>query len=226
MAEVLSQSSATSVDSAVEAGFDSTADPIETLKTAAQTLEAAYWNDKDIAAVKRIAKLAIGWGLDKAKIGGDPDRAVAILGLVKAIAYNLGSFLWQGWDEPGIALGDPEREAGEEAAALNLRLAVELRRDPLPTSRAYWWTGAYRLAARDFGSARAEFVRAAELAEGVNAVADGALNRAYDSLTAMLEDETSASRKDYECAMKDLALVADGADLVAQVRIAEKVFTR
>lgn len=202
-------------------------DPETALKSAAQAMRDAYWKKKDISSCKQIAEDAIATGLETANATNDPDKSKAILGTAKAIAYDLGSFLWIGWDEPEIKLLEEDRAIGQKAAALNLRLAIELKRDALPQSRAHWLIGAYELAARNFAAARESFEKAAGLAKDANATADAALNNAYAALTKTLEDrQAGASHEAYERALHELEGVENGADLVNQVRTAEKVFSR
>lgn len=202
-------------------------DPVSALKSAGEALLNAYWKDKDVAACKRIADAAIAWGLEKADALGDGEGKPEILGAVKPIAYNLASFLWSGWNEPGIALAPSDHAIGEKAALLNLRLAVELQRDAVAQCRAHWLVGAFRLTARDYAAARKTFAHAARFAEDGNGHADAALNRAYAALAAMYEDgRTQESDDAYTSALEALGHVEDGNDYVEQVKTAEKVVSQ
>ena len=211
----------------VRAKLDASDDPIAALKSAGESVLNAYWKDKDVAACKRIAKSAIAWGLEKADALGNANDKSEILGAVKPIAYNLSSFLWTGWDEPGIALAPSDHAIGEEAALLNLRLAVELQRDAVAQCRAHWLVGAFRLTAKDYAVARETFAHAARFAEDGNGHADAALNRAYAALAAAFENgRAQKSVAAYTSALDALAKVDDGADYVRQVRTAEKVVSQ
>ena len=211
----------------VRAKLTSSDDPISALKSASEAVLNAYWNDKDVATCKRNAKTAIAWGLEHADALGDDVNKSDILGAVKPIAYNLASFLWTGWDEPGIVLAPGDHAIGEEAALLNLRLAVELRRDAIAQCRAHWLVGAFRLTANDYAAARETFAHAARFAEDGDGPADAALNRAYAALAAVFENGRSQEFIDvYTSALDALANVEDGADYVVQVKKAEKVVSR
>ncbi len=211
----------------VRARLDASDDPVVALKTAGEAVLNAYWKDKDIAACKRVAAGAIAWGLEQADALDNDEKKSEILVTVKPIAFNLASFLWTGWDEPGIAIEASDHAIGDEAALLNLRLAIELQRDAVAQCRAHWLVGAYRLTANDYAAARKTFTHAARFAEDGNGDADAALNRAYAALAATLENSDAYEwRAAYTSAVDALAIVDDGADFVQQVRTAEKVVSR
>lgn len=211
----------------VRAELDASDDPVGALKSAGEAVMNAYWKDKDVAACKRIAKAAIEWGLEKADTLDSAERKSEILGVVKPIAFNLASFLWTGWDEPGITIDSRDHAIGEEAALLNLRLAVELQRDAVAQCRAHWLVGAFRLTARDYAAARETFAHAARFADVGNGHADAALNRAYAALATMIESgRTQESVDAFISALNALANVDDGVDYVAQVRTAEKIVSQ
>lgn len=211
----------------VRAELDASDDPVGALKSAGEAVMNAYWKDKDVAACKRIAKAAIEWGLEKADTLDSAERKSEILGVVKPIAFNLASFLWTGWDEPGITIDSRDHAIGEEAALLNLRLAVELQRDAVAQCRAHWLVGAFQLTARDYAAARETFAHAARFADVGNGHADAALNRAYAALATMIESgRTQESVDAFISALNALANVDDGVDYVAQVRTAEKIVSQ
>ena len=88
----------------------------------------------------------------------------------KALAYDIGSFTWPGWEEPRISPTADELAAGRDCARLNLRLAIELQKPPERVSMAHWLLGAHALAARDFDLAEKEF----QLAQAAFPAADAA----------------------------------------------------
>ncbi len=156
----------------VRAELNASENLVTALKSAGEAVLNSYWKEKDVAACKRVAKVAIQWGLEKADAVCDGETKSEILGAVKPIAFNLASFLWTGWDEPGIALAPGDHAIGEEAALLNLRLAVALQRDGIAQCRAHWLVGAFRLTANDYAAARETFAHAARFAEDGNGHAD------------------------------------------------------
>ena len=153
-----------------------------------------YWSAKDIATLVDIGRRAIDFG------ASHPDA-------LKPIAYDIGSFCWPGWDEPGITIDEATFAFGAQAANLNLALAIQLSR---PLSNAQWLVGAYHLAARRTTEAVASFERARDLAD--------------DEATKLLATGYIAIAHGESFATDELEALPDGTDLVAQLRTAERVF--
>jgi multidrug efflux pump subunit AcrA (membrane-fusion protein) len=179
---------------------------LERLGDAHARMRDAYWRQRDIDSVVRIAERA----LDAAEQADD-----AALAAIKAIAYDLASFTWPGWGEPGIRLDAAHRAVGLAAARRNLELARRLERPPLPTSRAHWLLGAHLWAAGDLAAAEAELVDAERLADSAGAVPEALLSRAYR--------EHLAAGADPGATLAALARVEGGAELVRQVETAQRV---
>lgn len=212
-------------EEAIASRLKSIENPADAMKSASDALRDVYWNAKDIDACKRIARVAIDWGTSRAKSCADPEQAREVLGRVKEITYNLGSFLWAGWDEPGIALCEDDIAIGSDAAALNLKLVIELGRNALARSRVHWLVGAYELSRRKHGDARSTFQNAAALAIEAGERPDELLCESYAALTEVLENPTDASARDaYEECLRGFDRVEGGADFVAQLHTAERVF--
>jgi hypothetical protein len=169
----------------------------------------AYWKRRDIDGVVRIAQGA----LDAA---GEADAAA--LAVIKAIAYDLASFTWPGWDEPGIRLDAGHRAIGLAAARRNLELARRLERPPLPTSRAHWLLGAHLWAAGDLAGAQAELAEAERLADLAGEVPDALLSRAYR--------EHLATDANAAATLAALSRLEGGEELVRQVETAQRVLAR
>lgn len=140
-----------------------------------------YRSGRDLQSFVRIARMGIEYDLaeaDSAERGGDHPRADLFRLFAKQLAYDLASFTWTGWDEPGIRIGTADLEAGADAARLNLRLAEELERGPEPMANAYFILGAHALARSDYDEAGRYFetfgaiARSAEL-EAMAIAADG-----------------------------------------------------
>jgi hypothetical protein len=179
---------------------------IADLKDAHQRMKDAYWNQKDIAKTVRIGT----WGLATARAIRDRD----VMGEVKGMLYDLGSFTWPGWEEPGIELTPDLIAQGLVAAEINLAYAGILRRGDLPMSRAHWLLGAHQLAAADRESAIKEFRTAEELATQAGSQADALLCRAYRQLVE--------GSNEYEATTRALAGLDHGEELVAQLETAAR----
>jgi len=94
----------------------------------------AYWKEKDLGAVVVLARAGIQFGLESGQAleGVDAAMAAEVKGKAKALAYNLASFAWPGWDEPDIEISARDVELGLDAARVNLRLAGQLGRGTEP----------------------------------------------------------------------------------------------
>jgi hypothetical protein len=104
----------------------------------------------DLRSVVVVAQKGIDYCLMQASEAGkrkDKTLEELLRGLAKTIAYNLGSYTWPGWDEPGIKIQPEDLVLGFQAAKLNLRLGEDLARGAEPMSRAHWLVGAHALAA-------------------------------------------------------------------------------
>ncbi|HTL29215.1 MAG TPA: hypothetical protein VL282_08340, partial [Tepidisphaeraceae bacterium] len=119
-----------------------------------------YWKVKNLPGAIAISQAGITYSLTTALRERDTEIANQLRGQAKAIAFNLGSFCWPGWDEPGIDIGAKELAAGFDAARCNLRLAIELKRPSKAMGNAHWMIGSYELAKCEFDSAIQTFAKA------------------------------------------------------------------
>jgi hypothetical protein len=191
-------------DSAAQRFIEDEPDPARVLAMYHGAIRHLYWNAKDIHTLVRIGCAAIAYGTTN-------DQAEAL----KPIAYDIGSFCWPGWDEPGITIDGDVLAFGAEAAALNLALAVQLNRPPLAHSMAHWLVGAHELAAGRRAEAAASFERSRAIAVD-----------AGDSASELLAVAYAAIARGEPWDEVPFEGVDDGAELVAQLRTAQHVFAR
>jgi hypothetical protein len=178
-----------------------------------------YWKAHDLPAVIVIARAGITYCLGQApRQAASPESAAKLRGIAKAIAYNVGSFTWPGWEEPGINPSAADLAFGRDCANLNLQLANELNKPPAALSSAHWLVGAHALASGDFSQAAKEFqtahdlfppddpsARAAEPRNlGFRAVADICANPSnsaaiarFNEITATLLTQTDDDSREY-----------------------------
>ncbi len=187
------------------------------LSTAHERMRAAYWERKDLGEAVHIARDAIKRGQQVAEQEPDPDRSGYLLGQVKGLAYDLGSFTWIGWDEPGIEIDESARAAGLDAARLNLALATKLGRGPDRMAAAHWLLGGQLLAAGDRVAAADAFRTAAAGAEQADEAGLRLLSRGFAALARSDRSELDAVRA-------ELAEVPDGPLYVDQLDTADRVF--
>lgn len=125
---------------------------------------ARYNDHKDVAGMIALLRAGIQYGLAEAErcIDADREQSAELKGAAKAMAYDLGSNTWPGWQDDGVSLTASDRRIGSDAARLNLRLAIELQRDHLPLCNAHWLLGAHQLADDDAPAAAGSFATAAQ----------------------------------------------------------------
>jgi hypothetical protein len=186
-----------------------------------EAMRAAYWEDHNVTLATAIAyggvsRLLAGAATAKTETASEARSAA------KALMYNLASFTWPGWDEPGIEVSASEAASGLAAARSNLAMAFELEKGDLPVARANWMLGAHLLTAGSFDEAAQAFADSARRAELAGAEAEVRLAGAFGALTALAAGEDGAEER-----LRDqLALLneaPDGADFVSQVETAGRV---
>lgn len=202
-------------DIAALAEVDLTAQP----EAYSEAMRHAYWEDKDLSAAMAIAWAGISRLLALAHASA-PARAYELRSQAKALSYDLASFTWAGWDEPGIVITPPEARAGCAAARANLAFAKELEQGELPRARAHWILGAHELAAGRPDDARANFETAATLARaaGAEGASEAKLSRAFLVLADLAAGR--ATETELSATLDELRADPDGAALVEQVKTA------
>jgi hypothetical protein len=157
-----------------------------------------YWKAHDLPAVVTIGRAGIIYCLGQSIAPQTaPESAEKLRSNAKALAYNIGSFTWPGWEEPGISPTPEDLAAGWDCARLNLRLAIELKKPPKALSMAHWLVGAHALASRDFALAEKDF----QLAQDVLPATDPAAkelepcNLGYVAVTRLCKNPSDAAAK-------------------------------
>lgn len=201
----------------------------EALKTAQaynEVVRHAYWQMYDLDATVTLAKNGIAYAAQQAK-GADEAQAAELNDQVKAMAYNLASFTWPGWDEDWIEDIPAEYlKLGLDAAHTNVHLAQELEKGDLALSRAYWMLAAQQIAAKDYAQAAQNFDTAIEYAEKAKAHSDVLLSHGFVHVTALIqtpEDEEALSG--LEAIKAELVKLEHGESFVQQLEAALRVFS-
>ncbi len=161
-----------------------------------------YWTHKDIPAVVTLSGAGIAHllKLDQQSSGDHHFGNHA-----KALAFNLGSFTWPGWAEPGITLTPAAIAAGLEAARLSLRLAEELNRPEKAKAKAHWLLGAHQLSAAEFVPASNSFRTGKSHAAKTDDPLLAQMLDGYLLLTHLLTDpENPQARRDFDSAITTL----------------------
>jgi hypothetical protein len=178
-----------------------------------------YWKAHDLPGLVVVSRAGIMYCLGQLLVVGHSSDTVEKLGhTAKGMAYNVGSFTWPGWEEPGINPTLEHLAYGRDCARLNLRLAIELNRPPKGLSKAHWLIGAHALVTRDFELAEKEFQLAQDVLPasdpaakemepcnmGYLAVArlcwnqsDAAARSCFEQITARLTAQNDEESQDY-----------------------------
>lgn len=195
---------------------------VEVAKRYEQLVLDLYWKARDLPAIIIMAHFGLSYCLSQARKG---DHATWLLDSAKKIAYNLASFCWPGWDEPGITITEGDIQIGHDAAKLNLRLAIELNRPPLGMSMAYWMLGGYAMSFHDFPAAEARFIQSLDLAKKANDEGQVSLNEGYLTL-ARLGQKSPDAEAHFARVLEQLEAqnTEDSKEYARQLRVARQVF--
>jgi len=190
-----------------------------------------YRRIRDLPAFIVVSRQGIDYFLSRA---AEADRTSPVLaeelrGTAKTLAYNLASNTWPGWNEPGIRITPSDIDAGMDAARLNLRLAIDLKRGPDPMFNAHWIVGALELARGNHADAIRSYEQARQ-------VANDASLRAYALLAggsiaiAKIAGKADTAQGERELSQVKSALtsenLADGKFFADQLDTAYQVFVK
>lgn len=145
--------------------IQSQGDPATVADAYAQLVPDLYYKQKDAPLMLMIGRAGVQYCLDEARRceKDDAELAATLRGTAKAMAFNLSVNCWPAWEDEGITLTDSDVRNGYDLARLNLRLAIELKRDAAKRANAHWLLGAHQLAAQESTAAIGSFQKAAEL---------------------------------------------------------------
>lgn len=204
------------------------ADHVEVMDTYMELVKYYYWEEKDLPTVVMISRAGIQEGLNIAASleVNFPDESQAILERTRALAYNLASFTWPGWDEPGIKIDESDLAAGFDAAKVALRIGRELGLDELRISRAKWMLAAFYLAEKEYEDARRYFDEGAEFAQNAESQADELLCRGFSALVKILiNPEDNKAKSSLEDIKSQFADIEHGDSFITQIETAYRVFS-
>lgn len=122
-----------------------------------------YRQKKDVSRMLLLGRMAIRYCLDKAKKADGHDKQFAdkLRTVAKVTAYNISVNAWPGWQEEGIVVTSSDSIVALDAARLNLRLALELKKPDLAVGNAYWLLGAQEMVQGEFEKSYDSFTKAA-----------------------------------------------------------------
>ncbi len=186
-----------------------------------------YWQSKNLGAALVIGRAAIQFSLMESRrvLSRDPTLAYTLSSQAQMLAYDLSSYCWPGWREPGIVIPEVFLVHGQDLAKTNLRLAQELRKGNLPMSHAWWLIGAHQLALGQYERARKGFVEATKYAIAAQTRETELLLKGYLYLVEMLQDpDNSQLVEEFEFVLKALNESREGEFFSDQLETAYAVF--
>lgn len=201
----------------------STLGPEEAAKTFLELNKEFYWKRKDLPSSVRAGLAGMQFGLAAAR--QFPEQAYELRSTAKGCAFNVASFTWPGWDEPGFTIGQFEIAIGNDAARTNLRLAEMLQKGHVPIGRAHWLVGAFDLALNKLDSAIREFSVAYDLLRQVDPGPETQMVDGYRELAHHLNGDAGAKNR-LDRILLDLGSAPQGSGLADQLATAERVFTQ
>jgi hypothetical protein len=191
-------------------------------------MKTLYWKRRDLSRCIVIGLAGVTFAMTRAidaDAKNEAELAYKLRSAAKAMCYDIASFTWNGWDEPGIAIGKAELAIGLDAAKANLRLAHELNKGDLPLSRAYWMLAGHQLSAGDRDAARLSYLEGEKHADAAESRPDALLARAFATLVDVLaRPGDSGRRSQMDATLVELGGERDGQAFVRQVHAAERVF--
>jgi hypothetical protein len=202
--------------------------PKFTLNALIGAMKHKYWQEKDLVGALAFARAGTHFGLQSALQydQSDPELAFKLRSGAKGFAYDFASSAWIGWDEAGIEISSTDQAAGFDAARVNLRLAIELERGDLPTSRAHWLVDAYHLADGEYSQAIESFEQGIVFAIKADARADELLNQGYILIAKLLASpEESGFQENYKSLKSSFQEIELGEDFIQQLDTAYKVLS-
>jgi hypothetical protein len=202
--------------------------PKETVDTYGKSVNTLYWKKKDLpkAIITAIAGIQYAMLEAHAQQTVNPQLAAEFRGDAKAIAYDLASFTWTGWNEPDIVISQTDKRIGLEAARTNLRLAQELSRGDLPLCRAHWLLGAHYLACDTTDKAKQCFEQSAHHARRAQKKGEELLAIGYSTLSTLVADPNDeAAMCQWAEINAELKELENGHDFLGQLTTARQVFS-
>lgn len=196
-------------------------------RTFLEVMRHYYWKLKDLPAAIEFGQAGAHFALFSAirSDASDPNLAHQLRSTAKGLYYDLASFTWPGWDEPGIKVSAGDLAIGFDAARANLRLAHELNKGDLALSRAFWMLAGHEMSAHDYDAARQSYHNAGRHAAAGGSKPDELLAAGFVRLTELLDDQITGPDPELDSILEHLKPLENGPDFVQQILTARRVFS-
>jgi hypothetical protein len=240
MAEDTTQAGTASMDKALAMAVEqdtfraneflqSQGEPAVVAELYSRLLRKLYSEKKNVALMVMLGRSGIDYTLAQARLAeaDHAGEALKLKGIAKEIAYNLAANTWPGWNDEGIVITKADLAAGLDAARVNLRLGIELKRNDEALANAHWLLGAQLLAAGKPEVAQRSFAEAAARFRTAGKTSFELMASGYGGIAQMLDGSTKeAGKKKLDLALE--GLLQDGSDdakfFAGQLQTASKVF--
>lgn len=205
--------------------LQSQSDPLAILTAFNELGRHAYWQLNDLDAAVALSQAGMAYGEEQVQTA-EAELARELNLQLRAIAYNLASYTWPGWDEDWIEeIPQKYLQLGLEAAQYCLALTQQPAESELRHSRAHWMLAAHQLAAGQYAQAKANFAKGIEYAEQAQAHADVLLNHGFTHLVSLIEDPNDqGAQSALEAIQAELAKLDHGDAFIQQMEDALRVF--
>lgn len=181
-----------------------------------------YWERKNLGKAMEIARAGVTFGL---VLASQTDSGYEFRSAAKAMAFNLASFAWPGWDEEGITIERQHKLAALDAARTNVRLAVELNKGHIAVSRGHWLVGAILLALDRYQEAIAEFLASRLSADEGQSDVESAMAEGYAALVRVVERPGDEAIEDeLRESLERLRSMDEGPQYADQIEKAQTIF--
>jgi hypothetical protein len=202
-------------------------DPFTIMSTFNDLVGRLYWEEKDLVGVVAMGRAGIQYGLGASAEAEsiNPEAAKEICLKVRALAFNVASYTWPGWDEAGIEPNATDVTLGYDAAKVVVRLVEEMEAESIKFARGFWMLGAHQLAAGKSERAEQSFSVSARYADESSSKSEYLLAQAFRILAkAQLEPPAANLSNEMEGIGAVLAGEENGVDFINQVETAARVF--
>lgn len=212
------------------AWIESLGAPSEVCDIYDQAVRDLYWLDKGAKNLVVVGYRGISFCLKQAasSISTDPALAEGFKGQAKTIAYNVAANSWPGWGDEGVVISRADMESGLEAAKLNLKLAVELKKGADKVAAAYWLLSALELALGQFPASISSIDQSNSYAAEVKDQTVLAFGEGFKGLILLAAGSKDQGVQLFEAGVGQLQEIGtdDANFYISQLQTAKKVFLK
>jgi hypothetical protein len=203
------------------------ASSIETANRFSNLIRHLYFKKKDVSKMVLCGRIGIQYAISESEKKEDNDETEKLLSLAKEMSYNLSVNCWPGWGDEGIIINSSDLNAGLDAARLNYRLAIKLKKDDEKVANALWLIGAHQLAIHQYENAIQSFESAAQKFEQTENTDLFWMAKGYISLAKFLSKNSKGAQLEKEAFNKLKKIgTEDALYFIKQIETARQIFEK